>query len=103
MQYSSVGGFCLTPSSGRCTVPLFNLHPQVCGNPETVMASNKGRALYMALTESITLDHIMRQQGEDTPAVQYCKVISNLLSMMMIEPFHKLSNIHIFAIRSVYK
>src|SRR5204862_1464610 len=38
---------------------------------KTVMASNKRRALYMSLTESITLDCIIRQQGEDPPAVQF--------------------------------
>ena len=60
-----LGDFAQLPPVGD--VPLFNLHPQVRGNPETVMASNKGRALYMSLTESITLDRIMRQQGEDSP------------------------------------
>ena len=52
-----LGDFAQLPPVGD--IPLFNLHPQVRGNPETVMASNKGRALYMALTESITLDRIM--------------------------------------------
>src|SRR5436189_1710526 len=66
-------------------VPLFNLHLQVHGNPETVMVSNKGRALYMSLTERITLDRIMRQQGEDPPAVQFRQVISNLQSMEVTE------------------
>ena len=42
------------------------------------MASNKGRAIYMSLTESIMLDRIMRQQGEDPPAVQFHQVLSNL-------------------------
>jgi len=52
-----LGDFAQLPPVGD--VPLFNLHPQVYGNPETVMMFNKERALYMSLTESITLDHTM--------------------------------------------
>ena len=85
-----LGDFAQLPPVGD--VPLFNLHPQVCGNPETVMASNKGRALYMSLTESITLDRIMRQQGEDPPAVQFRQVLSNLQSMEVTEPDRQFLN-----------
>ena len=69
--------------------PLFNLRPQVRGNSEAVLASNKGRALYMSLTESITLDRIMRQRGggggRDPTAVQFRQVLSNLQSMEATE------------------
>jgi len=85
-----LGDFAQLPPVGD--VPLFNLHPQVRGNPETVMASNKGRALYMSLTESITLDRIMRQQGEDPPAVQFRQVLSNLQSMEATEPDRQFLN-----------
>ena len=85
-----LGDFAQLPPVGD--VPLFNLHPQVHGNPETVMASNKGRALYMSLTESIMLDHIMRQQGEDPPAVQFRQVLSNLQSMEATEPDRQFLN-----------
>jgi ATP-dependent DNA helicase PIF1 len=85
-----LGDFAQLPPVGD--ISLFNLHPQVRGNPETVMASNKGRALYITLTESITLDRIMRQQGEDPPAVQFRQVLSNLQSMEATEPDRQFLN-----------
>lgn len=74
-----LGDFGQLPPVGD--LPLFNLYASDCGKPEAIMASNKGRALYMSLTENITLDRIMRQQGEDPAAVQFRQVLSNLQSM----------------------
>ena len=46
-----------------------------------IVAKNFDLDLYMSLTESITLDCIMRQQGGDPTAVQFRQVLSNLQSM----------------------
>src|ERR1700685_308787 len=79
--------FCsvILANSLRSAMPLFNLHASDRGKPEAIMASNKGRALYMSLTESITLDRTMRQQGENPAAVQFRQVLSNLQSMEATE------------------
>ena len=78
-----LGDFGQLPPVGD--LPLFNLHASDRGKPEAIMASNKGRALFMSLMESITLDRIMRQQGENPSAVQFRQVLSNLQSMEATE------------------
>jgi ATP-dependent DNA helicase PIF1 len=68
-------------------IPLFDLHLRD-GHSDRVIEGNKGRAAYMSLTESITLDRILRQQGDSPEAIRFREVLSNLKSIEATEHDH---------------
>ena len=57
--------------------PLFNLQIQE-GTSDSVLEANKGRDAYLSLTEGITLNWIMRQQGEDELAQRFREILAHL-------------------------
>jgi ATP-dependent DNA helicase PIF1 len=60
-------------------VPLFKL--QVFnGHDAQTELKNRGRIAYLALNESITLQQVMRQQGDDPETVQFREVLNHLRS-----------------------
>jgi ATP-dependent DNA helicase PIF1 len=70
-----LGDFGQLPPVGD--IPLFDLQIRD-GSSEAVLEANKGRDAYMSLSESITLNRIMRQQGEDMATRQFREVLEHL-------------------------
>src|SRR5947207_8576448 len=46
----------------------------VDGRTTRTQLINQGRSAYLSLTESITLERVMRQQGEDVDAIRFREV-----------------------------
>jgi len=59
--------------------PLFNLQ-DLTGTAAVDIQSNYGKHVYMSFNESITLNRVMRQQGESPEAIQFREVLSNVCS-----------------------
>ena len=57
--------------------PLFDLRLRD-GTSDHVLEANNGRDAYLSLTESITLNRIMRQRGEDENARRFREVLEHL-------------------------
>ena len=57
--------------------PLFDLQIRE-GTSDSVLEANKGRDAYLSLTEGITLNRIMRQQGEDELAQRFREILAHL-------------------------
>jgi ATP-dependent DNA helicase PIF1 len=58
-------------------IPLFDLQMRE-GTSDNVLEANKGRDAYLSLTESITLNRIMRQQGEGELAQRFREILAHL-------------------------
>ena len=57
--------------------PLFDLRVRD-GTSDHVLEANKGRDAYLSLTESITLNRIMRQRGEDENARRFRELLEHM-------------------------
>jgi len=57
--------------------PLFDLHLRD-GNSNSVLEANNGRDAYLSLTESITLNRIMRQRGEDVDTRRLHEILEHM-------------------------
>jgi len=58
-------------------LPLFDLRPRE-GSSDNVLDANNGRDAYMSLSESITLNRIMRQQGESELARRFREILDHM-------------------------
>ena len=58
-------------------IPLFDLQIRE-GTKDSVLEANKGRDVYLSLTENIILNRIMRQRGEGQAAQRFREVLQHL-------------------------
>ena len=70
-----LGDFGQLPPVGD--IPLFDLRPRE-GSSDNVLDANNGRDAYMSLSESITLNRIMRQQGESELARRFREILDHM-------------------------
>ena len=59
-------------------IPLFDLGVRE-GTMESTLEANRGRDVYLSVTENIKLNRIMWQHGDDEQAQQFWKVLQHLL------------------------